>query len=685
MKPETPEHRATNDRLPIAFGLVATALVASTMVIAGLKAGISPGTSPLVILFAWGAFTRRLARLEEQQTGAATRFLNLAQVAGSAGMSVAVGILFTAPLVQILHTDRGVAALRAAGLLPADAPVVVDHALLATLAEHGHAVPPVDVATLIWMSLAGALIGFGFVGLSATRFLSDPTLPAPEAKACETMIRAAVARSRGGTQQQSPLDAPGEHSAEPGSHARGRGPGLVRWLFTGFGAGLLAPLLCRLGLASEHVVLWARTRGERAFQLDLPFTPIYLGIGGLLTLSTALLVFVGSLLRLSGDFLLAGLAPLSAAAERFPASSMRWVGGAAMTVAVLYAFLRFFAPSQGVRALTAEGERLDPTIVVDRAARRRAVLAIVLGMTGLVGWLLLRDGPSSFTFTMSAGVLACASVMVLLGALLSLQIGASASPLSGTIFVTTLVLCLLAIAIGRRSLDDVMLLCPLLVGACVAVCAANDASQDYKTLQRCGVRVQDGFLAQLGGLLVGAVCVPFSIHVAHEAFVLGSDELAAPQGKMFATLIDGLVLRDDLPWAPVAVGVVLGALAVAADHLARRRGRQVPSMALAVGIYLPAYLGVGILLGALFRFLAARDRPQTNASILTAAGLIAGAAFFALVLGTWIVTHPGFEPSAWNVFGTGTAHDVGDGVRDLAGVLGLAVLGGLLYRASKAR
>ena len=46
------------------------------MVIAGLKAGITPGVSPLVVLFAWGAFTRRIA------AGGGTRFLNIAQVAG---------------------------------------------------------------------------------------------------------------------------------------------------------------------------------------------------------------------------------------------------------------------------------------------------------------------------------------------------------------------------------------------------------------------------------------------------------------------------------------------------------------------------------------------------------------------------------------------------------------------------
>ena len=66
-----------SDHKAIAFGLLVTALLSSTMVVAGLKAGITPGVSPLVILCAWSAFA-----LASRGTGG-KRFLNSAQVAGS--------------------------------------------------------------------------------------------------------------------------------------------------------------------------------------------------------------------------------------------------------------------------------------------------------------------------------------------------------------------------------------------------------------------------------------------------------------------------------------------------------------------------------------------------------------------------------------------------------------------------
>lgn len=99
----------------------------------------------------------------------------------------------------------------------------------------------------------------------------------------------------------------------------------------------------------------------------------------------------------------------------------------------------------------------------------------------------------------------CPRREVPLGAILSLQIGSSASPVSGTVFVTTLALCSVALIAGRNSIEHVPGITMLLVTACVAVCAANDVSQDYKTLQLCGVAPRDGFVAQLVGLLAGSV------------------------------------------------------------------------------------------------------------------------------------------------------------------------------------
>jgi len=609
-----------SDKASLLFGVIISTVLAGTLGIAGLKAGITPGVSPLVILFAWGAFTAAT------RGAGGKRFLNITQVAGSAGMAVTAGVIFVAPLVQILHANLGLE------------------------------VPPVDVGSLAILSLAGALIGYGFVGLGTRKFLTDPTLPAPEARACEVMIETAVTEAS-------------------------RRPRLGRSLYLGLIASFVAPLLVAIGAAVDKIKLYSNKDPERPFSIDLPFMPIYMGIGGLLTLSTAMLVFGGAFLRLVGDWWVAGLAGTQAA-DAFPASSMRWVGGAAMTVAVGYSLFRFMGPRLARRFDPGDASLLE----IDRGRLAWLRLSITTGVAILVGWMIWRDGASTFTWAVSATTLGVAAVMVTLGAILSLQIGSSASPVSGTIFVTTLILCVVARVVGRHEISDVLLLAPILTGACVAVCTANDSSQDYKTLQFCGVRVQDGFLAQFLGLLLACLVVPAVLYVAHEAYVLGSDALPAPQGQLFATLTQGLLLEGDLPWAPIQWGLVLGGLAVAMDVWAGRRGLQLPAMALAVGIYLPAYLGVGILIGALFRRVA--EGPggnQRNESLLAAAGLITGAAFFDLLLGIAILLE--FDPATLALMSTDetAGATVPPWMPVTVGALGIASLGSILYVNSRTR
>lgn len=660
--PMQDDHRSGNTA-PLIFGVALTTILAGTLTIAGLKAGISPGVSPLVILFAWGAFTRRISG------GHGSTFLNIAQVAGSAGMAITAGVIFTAPLLQVLHAQRAdpgldalieaqqVYAKAATAAEQADARETLESIKAAVLA----ATPPVDVPTLILLSLAGALIGFGFVGLGTKKFLTDPSLPAPEANACRTMIDAAV--------------------TDPDNR-----PKLFGSLFLGLLASFLAPLTHNLGLAKQHVYLWTggNSDGSRAFGADLPFAPIYLGIGGLLTMATALLVFAGGAMHLVGDVLLAGIDPGSPNEAVFPANSMRWVGGAAMTVAVVWSLAKFASLGNRTEGDAESLEEERRLLEIPPGTRRALLGSIGMGTAILVGWLLVKDGATPFTLAISAAILASATVMVTLGALLSLQVGSSASPVSGTIFVTTLILCLVAVFVGRRSLDDVALLTPLLVAACVAVCTANDSSQDYKTMQLCGVPVRQGFLAQILGLVAGCIAVPTVLYISHEAYVLGSNDLSAPQGTLFATLIDALLLSGELPWQPIAVGLALGVLAVAIEIVGSKRGLLLPSMALAVGIYLPAYLGTGILLGALARYIGEGGGKRVAEATLTAAGLITGAALFELLLGISILSLPDFSPADLRVVASDDIRVealpgfIADGA-NLGGLLGILVLLALLF------
>ena len=95
-QPITP-HRARS-ALGLLVGMVISVLLSSALVYSAAKAGITPGVSPLVVLFGWvvfGSFMR----------GKLKGFLAIAQVTGSAGAAVTAGMVFTAPIVQIVAEE----------------------------------------------------------------------------------------------------------------------------------------------------------------------------------------------------------------------------------------------------------------------------------------------------------------------------------------------------------------------------------------------------------------------------------------------------------------------------------------------------------------------------------------------------------------------------------------------------
>ncbi|MGH9483191.1 MAG: OPT/YSL family transporter, partial [Terriglobales bacterium] len=106
---------------------------------------------------------------------------------------------------------------------------------------------------------------------------------------------------------------------------------------------------------------------------------------------------------------------------------------------------------------------------------------------------------------------------------------------------------------------------------------------------------------------------------------IGSEQVAAPQARLMATIINGL-LSHQLPWALIMVGVFL---VVAVEILG------VHSLAFAVG----SYLGIGttatMFIGGVLRWLAerrgAKEAGDTGSGALYSSGLIAGAAIFGLV------------------------------------------------------
>ncbi|MFO1054411.1 MAG: oligopeptide transporter, OPT family [Planctomycetota bacterium] len=119
---------------------------------------------------------------------------------------------------------------------------------------------------------------------------------------------------------------------------------------------------------------------------------------------------------------------------------------------------------------------------------------------------------------------------------------------------------------------------------------------------------------------------------------IGSDRLNAPQAKLMATVIDG-ILAQRLPWDLILIGV---ALAVFIELLGFR------ALTFAVGVYLPLSSTMPVFLGGLVRKFAdaryrrvpdAEDEPEGT---LFSSGLIAGASILG-ILAAMQSFIPGFD------------------------------------------
>jgi len=109
---------------------------------------------------------------------------------------------------------------------------------------------------------------------------------------------------------------------------------------------------------------------------------------------------------------------------------------------------------------------------------------------------------------------------------------------------------------------------------------------------------------------------------------IGSDKAAAPQGRLMATVITG-ILNQRLPWRLVAMGVFL---VIAVELLGIR------SLSFAVGSYLGLHTTLAIFCGGLVRWAAERGRAaaghaesEVSPGSLFASGLIAAGGVMGLI------------------------------------------------------
>ena len=259
-------------------------------------------------------------------------------------------------------------------------------------------------------------------------------------------------------------------------------------------------------------------------------------------------------------------------------------------------------------------------------------------------------------------------------------LGSSSNPISGMTIATLMATSLIFVGLGWTSHAHQPI--ALVVGSIVCIAAANAGatSQDLKT----GYLVGATPVKQQWGLIIGVVASAFVIGgtmlILNNSIGIGVDSkasanpLPAPQATLMATVIKGL-LSQDLPWGLVIAGMALSGVLELAG---------VRSLTFAVGAYLPLSTTAPIFIGGLVKWMVERknksgeEDSEIGPGALFSSGLIAGGSLTGILLAILVATavEPGVNVIQY--LNLGLLNGLG-GLGDLISLIVFLGLGGMLY------
>jgi putative OPT family oligopeptide transporter len=574
--------------LGVLFGL----LFGASTVYLGLRAGLTVSASiPIAVLAI--SVLKRLG-------GSTILENNIVQTIGSAGESVAGGVVFTIPALIFLVPDG---------------PRYFNYAQITMLAFAGGI-----LGVLMMVPLRRALI-----------VKEHGTLPYPEGTACAEVL---VAGERGGQ--------------------------LAALVFSGLGIGALFKSLTNIFNVFLPVVGYTAPRTSQFpnATLNVDLSPEYMGVGYVIGPRIAGTMVAGGvlswlvflpLLTLLGAAINTPFPPIHPNFANNPATGQPFLISEMAPGQIWSAYIRYIGAGAVLAAGLITLSRTLPTIISSareglkgfgvagggtlRTERDLSMKIVLGGSLALAVFLAVMPGLPTFgNVLVSILVVLFGFFFATVSSRITGLIGSSSNPISGMTIATLIITCVIFVALGWTG--DAYGPVALAVGAIVCIAAANagNTSQDLKT----GYIVGATPIYQQMGLAIGVITSAFIIGMTvlymHQVFGIGSQAVAAPQATLMATLIKGL-LSQNLPWGLVLVGVFVAVtLELCGIH----------SLSFAVGAYLPIETTAPIFIGGVVRWWVERKTGATaesdlGAGTLFSSGLIAGGSLagilFAILVG----------------------------------------------------
>jgi len=378
------------------------------------------------------------------------------------------------------------------------------------------------------------------------------------------------------------------------------------------------------------------------FQLEV--NPLLLGIGFIVGMQVSLTMFAGSILSnfaitpLIGYF--ATLGSGGPAVWNNPSVSVNAMG----VGDIAGSYVKYIGAGMMLSGGLIGAVKLIPTVIASIKETMNArgkgsggagtsvetVILLSGIIVGFIGGFLVSGG--NFAMAILGAVLSMilSLMFVIVSGRLTGTIGTSNLPVSGMTIASIVIVTLLFVGLGWKSVDDNKAL--LLFGSFIvtAIAAAGGYCQSQKVSFIIGGSKNEMQKYFAISSVVGVVVVTCVILLLSNQLSMTGDNVpfALPQANLMATLTAG-IMSGQLPWVMIICGIVMGIVLFLLG---------LPVMTVAIGFYLPISTTSIILLGALVRYFVekyAKNEKEKEAKVSNgvslSSGLVAGGSIIGLI------------------------------------------------------
>ncbi len=562
---------------------------------------------------------------------------NMVQTAASAGESLVAGIIFTIPALVMMRAWSGY--------------------------EYG---------PMVAIGILGGILGVAFTVPLRRALIVEARLAFPEGQATAEVLKT------GGVERNHDTPASAEADAGFKRLLQAASIGAV-FKFVESGAGLLSG-----NVATTQSWL----AGKYLFLGNVNISPALIGVGYIVGLNIAMLVFmggvIGTLIGVPLNWAFNHVAIMTAAgidpatvwseldANQWGAlagqswQDCRRVGVGAMIVGGLWSLISLARPlvdgvrssMQAYRESRAGGPA--PLRTEYDTPMNYVLIVIVLSIVPLflIFNFALAEYPGRLMISavMTVLMLVFGFIFSSVAGYMAGLVGSSNNPISGVTIATVIISALILLQLmGNEGLAvtlgpiAVMYLAGLI---CSAAAIAGDNMQDLKCGHVVGATPWRQQLFQIVGVIAAAVVIPLILQLLDNQYGIGrpspnpdaipNSVLAAPQAGLMMALAGG-IFGAGIQWNFIVMGFALAVTLIVLDKIQEKRGSsfRFPVLAVAVGIYLPLGLSVPIFIGGVVAWLVKRrsadlgetqQKQREGIGLLVASGLITGEALMGVLV-----------------------------------------------------